>query len=86
MSYLINQFNCELPTEGVRSNYDLSKIKKPVSMHTLRHSFATHLLELGTDHRFIQELLEHKSVKTSEIYTHISSKTVGKIQSPIDFY
>lgn len=59
-------------------------IKKPVTLHWLRHSYATHLLESGTDLRYIQELLGHNSSKTTEIYTHVSQKSLKKIKSPFD--
>ena len=59
-------------------------IKKKVSMHALRHSFATHLLEQGTDIRFVQVLLGHASIRSTMRYTHVSNAALARIESPWD--
>jgi len=62
----------------------LAGIKKPVTLHWLRHSYATHLHESGVDIRYIQEILGHRSTKTTEIYTHVSTRSIQLIRSPFD--
>lgn len=61
-----------------------TNLKKNVTLHTLRHSFATHLLENGTDIRYIQELLGHNSPKTTMIYTHVTKTSIRNIKNPFD--
>ncbi len=76
------------PTRTVQQIFSNAKsragIKKEVGMHSLRHSFATHLLEKGTDIRYIKDLLGHFDIKTTERYLHVSKKSLVNIVSPLD--
>lgn len=70
--------------EILKKSLKKSKINKYASLHTLRHSYATHLIERGIDIRFVQELLGHKNIKTTQMYTHLTDRTKFKITSPLD--
>ena len=61
-----------------------AKINKTIGIHGLRHSYATHLVECGTDMYFIMRLLGHQDIKTTEIYAKVSNRQIGNIKSPLD--
>lgn len=79
-----NQYSSRSLQMVLKRACDIARIRKPVTLHWLRHSFATHLLERGTDIRFIQELLGHQSTKTTQIYTHVSQRSLNEIRSPFE--
>jgi len=70
--------------KAIRNVYRKVGITKRVTTHTLRHSFATHLLEVGTNIRVVQKLLGHADVKTTEIYTHVLQSNLSAVVSPFD--
>jgi len=85
-SGVTKRWHCSTSTlqKAVRKAVQIIELNKRVTCHTLRHSFATHLLEAGTDIRTIQELMGHKDVRTTMIYTHVIRKDMRAVTSPLD--
>jgi len=79
-----NRYSATSLEKVLKQSLKKAKVEKSVTLHWLRHSFATHLLENGTDLRYIQNILGHKSSRTTEIYTHVSTKSLQNIKSPFD--
>jgi site-specific recombinase XerD len=78
------QYSIRSVQQVFRNALQKAGINKQAGIHSLRHSYATHLLELGTDIRFIQELLGHRDLKTTLIYTEVTNKNIRNIISPLD--
>ena len=82
------QFGGQYSVRSVQSIFKTAmkkaKIKKTIGIHGLRHSYATHLLELGTDISLIQKLLGHNDIRTTLNYTHVANTTISKVKSPLD--
>jgi integrase/recombinase XerD len=80
----INQYSGRSIQNVVKKATSIAGITQKVSPHTLRHCFATHLLDAGTQLPYIKELLGHKDIKTTMIYTHITTSSIEKVVSPLD--
>jgi integrase/recombinase XerD len=82
------QYGAAITTRTIQQVFTNAKqkagLKQDVGIHSLRHSFATHLHESGIDIKYIGDLLGHNSIKTTSIYTHVSKREIGKIRSPLD--
>lgn len=79
-----NRYSARSVNRLIKRSAEKAGIQKNISAHTLRHSFATHLLEHGTDLRYIQALLGHESSRTTERYTHVTRKGFEQLESPLD--
>lgn len=79
-----NKYTARSVQKIIKNASKKAGIKKRVTPHTLRHSFATHLLEDGIDIRYIRDLLGHANISTTLVYTKVSNKELSKIKSPLD--
>ena len=80
-----NQYSSESLRKVFKEALKKAGIKRNLTLHSLRHAYATHLMDRGTDVRIIKELLGHTSIKTTLIYTHVTNKTLENVPSPLDF-
>lgn len=79
------QYSSESLRKVFKMAVQKANIKKQITLHSLRHAYATHLMDRGTDVRIIKELLGHESIKTTLIYTHVTNRTLENVPNPLDF-